>query len=340
MTAINSQGTVIRALGGNAFIAVMKLVAWGVSGSGAMLSEAIHSLADVANQALLLFGLRHAERGPDNRHQYGYGQAAFFWALVSALGIFFLGCGVTLYHGIHELLHPPETMSSGWLTWSVLIGSFLIESWVLVGAIRQVYAAKPVDMGILAYLPKIKDPMLAAVLLEDLAACVGILFAIAGIGLTWLTGDPVWDGIASVLIGLLLGVVAVVLVRLNQRYLLGHAIDPEIDEGIRQILLARPSIEAAVLLQSRWVGPSTFVYRAEVDFDGAWFASELEDHYLVLFESADDHAQLRRLLATYTEHVSRLVAREVDQIEALIRDRYPGALFVMLEPHSWPREMA
>ena len=330
----------MRALGGNAFIAVMKLVAWGVSGSGAMLSEAIHSLADVANQALLLFGLRHAERGPDNRHQYGYGQAAFFWALVSALGIFFMGCGVTVYHGIHELMNPPESMHAGWLTWSVLTGSFVIEGWVLVGAVRQVYQAKPEHMGILAYLPKIKDPMLAAVLLEDFAACAGIVFATVGIGLTWLTGDPVWDGLASICIGVLLGVVALVLVRLNQRYLLGHAIDPEIDEGIRQILLARPSIEAAVLLQSRWVGPSTFVYRAEVDFDGAWFASELESHYLLLFEATHDHEQMRRLLATYTEHVSRLVAREVDVIEDLIRARYPEALFIMLEPHDWPHEMA
>ena len=338
MAGHSSRGTVIRAFSGNAFIAVMKLAAWLVSGSGAMLSEAIHSFADVANQGLLLVGLRHAERGPDKRHQYGYGLAAFFWALVSAMGIFFIGCGVTVYHGVHQLLHPPEILVTGWLTWTVLATSFAIEGWVLVGALRHVYRDKPANVGLLAHLPKLKDPMMVAVLLEDFAACIGVILAIIGIGLTWLTGDPIWDAIASILIGLLLGVVALVLVRMNQRYLLGHAIDPETEAGIRAILLTRPSIEAAVLVQSRWVGPATFVYKAEVDFDGAWFAAQLEPYYAAIFESTDDHEQMRSLLATYTEHVSRLVAREVDVIEELIRASYPEALFIMLEPHAWVSE--
>ncbi len=333
-----SRSTVLKALGGNSFIAVMKLTAWFVSGSGAMLSEGIHSLADVGNQALLVLGMRHAERGPDNRHQYGYGQAAFFWALVSALGIFFIGCGVTTYHGVHQLMHPPENLTAGWLTWSVLTISFLIEGWVLYAAVKHVYDIKPDDTGFIAYLPRIKDPMLVAVLLEDLAACTGVLIAVAGIGLTWWTGDPMWDGIASVMIGLLLGVVALVLVRMNQRYLLGHAVDPEIDAGIRKILLERPSIEAAVLVQSRWVGPSTFVYKAEVDFDGAWFAEQLAPYYTAIFEATSDHDAMHALLATYTEHVSRLVAREVDVIEDIIKARYPQALFIMLEPHAWVSE--
>lgn len=327
-----SKGTVIRALSGNSIIAGLKLTAWAVSGSGAMLSEGIHSLADTGNQALLLLGLQQAEKGPDERHQFGYGQAAFFWALVSALGIFFLGCGATLYHGISTVLHPPERLDVGWLTWSVLGLSFAIDGWVLASAVQSVLADRPAGKRLLRHVGDLKDPMLLAVLLEDLAACTGVLLAIGGILAAEMTGNTIWDGVASILIGLLLGLVALVLVRMNQRYLLGHAVDPEIEQGIRHILLSRPSVESVAQVRSRWVGPSTFVYKAEVDFDGRWFAGQLAEGYSHLFEHTDDHEAMLRLLAVYTEHVSRLVANEVDVVEGLIRTRYPQAAFIVLEP--------
>lgn len=327
-----SEHTVIRALVGNSVVASLKFGAFAVSGSGAMLSEAIHTLADVGNQALLLLGLRQAERAPDTRHPYGYGQASFFWALVSALGIFFLGCGVTVAHGVQALVHPPEHLESGWLTWVVLAISFLLDGWALAGAIAQLRAERPEGMPWRAYAKRLTDPMLLAVLLEDSVACFGVLVAILGIALANYTGNPMWDALASVVIGLLLGFVAVTLVRMNQRFLLGSAVDPEIDDGVRQILAARDSIEDVHRIQSRWVGPSTFAYKAEVDFDGRWFAHELEAAYAPVFKEATDPDAVKLLLGVYTEHVARLMAREVDEIESQIAARFPQAAFIELEP--------
>lgn len=327
-----SEQTVVRALAGNSAVAVLKIIAFAVSGSGAMLSEAIHTLADVGNQGLLLLGLRQARKGPDTRHPYGYGQASFFWALVSALGIFFLGCGVTVAHGVESLVHPPERIEVGWLTWAVLAFSFALDGWVFLGAIAQLRAERPAGMSWGEYWRRLKDPMLLAVLLEDSVACLGVLAAIVGIMLSWWTGNPVWDALASIVIGLLLGMVAVILVRMNQRFLLGSAVDPEIDAGIREILASRASIEAVHRVQSRWVGPSAFAYKAEVDFDGTYFAAELEGMYGEVFEKVQDRSSVRSLLAVYTEHVARLMAHEVDAIETEIARRYPQAAFIELEP--------
>ena len=311
MAGHGSEATVIRALVGNGTVAVLKLIAWGYSGSGAMLSEAIHTLADVGNQALLLLGIRHARRAPDSHHPWGYGQAAFFWALVSALGIFFLGAGVTIYHGVESLYHPPEHLAIGWLTWVVLALAFVIDGWVLLGALRQLVNDRPEGMAWGVYLGKIKDPMLLAVLLEDFAACVGVLLAVVGILASWYTGDPTYDALASITIGLLLAAVAIFLVRLNQRFLIGQAVDPEIATGIHELLVQMPSIESVHSVQSRWIGPATFAYKAEVDFDGAWFAAQLEHTWREDFAEVTDSDAMSTLMRGYTE-----------------------AAFIMLEPHG------
>ena len=162
MAGKGSESTVISALIGNSTIAVLKFAAWFVSGSGAMLSEAIHTLADVGNQALLLVGLRQAKKAPDEKHPFGYGQAAFFWALVSAIGIFFMGCGVTVYHGISTLVHPPEQLEVGWLTWGTLALSFVIDGWVFLVALKSLWRGRPHGMAWTLYIQRIKDPMLTA----------------------------------------------------------------------------------------------------------------------------------------------------------------------------------
>jgi zinc transporter 9 len=328
-----SKTTVLWALGGNAFIAALKFVAYALTGSGAMLSEGIHTLADVGNQALLLLGLQHAERHADDRHQYGYGIAAFFWALVSALGIFFLGAGVTLYHGVHTITHPPEALHFGWITWGTLGISLLIDGVVLTQAVRQINRSRPDGVGFFAHLLTVRDPSVVAVFMEDSAACLGVLFAAAGIGLTQWTGDPRWDGMASILIGLLLGAVALYLVRMNQRYLLGSAVDEDTLASIRHLLDHRASIESVHSVQTRWVGPSSFAYKAEIDFDGAWFANQLADRFAADVVGANER-NVRRVLTAYTEATAALVAAEVDAIEAEITARHPNAVYILLEPHG------
>ena len=142
-----AHNTVMRAMIGNSIITVLKFLTYLRTGSPAMLSETVHTLVDTGNQAILLVGLKEASKGSDERHPYGYGRNAFFWALVSALGLFWAGAGVTVYHGIGELLHPPEHLEVGWETWSILGLSFGIDGWVLWKTIEELYRTKPKNIS-------------------------------------------------------------------------------------------------------------------------------------------------------------------------------------------------
>lgn len=259
----SSKDVVIRAMIGNSAITILKTLVWLKTGSSAMLSEAIHSLVDTGNQGILILGLRQAAGVPDKKHQYGYGRAAYFWSLISALGIFWLGAGVTITHGVQSLINPPEELVLSWEVWTVLGASFMIDGWVLRRAVQELISTKPSGMSLFRHFRRIKDPFMMAVLLEDMSACTGVVMAAVGIGATHVTGNPLWDSIASISIGALLGGVAVTLIRLNQRYLLGQSVEPEIEKGIRELLLSRPSIDNVYAVQSQWVGPSTFSYKVQ-----------------------------------------------------------------------------
>ncbi|TYZ62716.1 hypothetical protein PybrP1_008558 [[Pythium] brassicae (nom. inval.)] len=336
----SSKDVVVRAMIGNSAITVLKTLVWLKTGSSAMLSEAIHSLVDTGNQGLLILGLRQAAGVPDKKHQYGYGRAAYFWSLISALGIFWLGAGVTITHGVQSLLHPPEQLVLSWEVWTVLGASFLIDGYVLRRAVQELLSTKPPGMSLYEHFRRVKDPFMMAVLLEDMSACTGVLMAVAGIGATHVTGNPLWDSVASISIGALLGGVAVTLIRLNQRYLLGQSVEPEIEKGIRELLLSRPSIDNVYAVQSQWVGPSTFSYKAEVDFDGTYLAAKLLQMYKPVFlEAKDLENDLPLILSWYAEDVTRLVEKEVQEVEEEIRAFYPEAAFIELEPDSKESEM-
>lgn len=238
-----SKNVVMRAMAGNTAITILKTVAWLKTGSSAMLSEAIHSLVDTGNQAILVLGLRQAAGVPDKKHQYGYGRAAYFWSLISALGIFWLGSGVTITHGMQCLINPPSELTLSWEIWGVLACSFLIDGWVLKRAVQELLETKPPNISLYRYIKYIKDPFMMAVLLEDLTACSGVLIAACGIGATHITGNPLWDSLASISIGLLLGGVAVTLIRMNQRFLLGQSVEPGMSftssSGTNHIILCR-----------------------------------------------------------------------------------------------------
>nr|CCA18664.1 zinc transporter putative [Albugo laibachii Nc14] len=321
----------MRAMAGNTAITILKTLAWLKTGSSAMLSEAIHSLVDTGNQAILVLGLRQAAGVPDKKHQYGYGRAAYFWSLISALGIFWLGSGVTITHGMQCLINPPTELTLSWEIWSVLACSFLIDGWVLKRAVQELLETKPPNISLVRYIKYIKDPFMMAVLLEDMTACTGVVIAACGIGATHITGNPLWDSLASISIGLLLGGVAVTLIRMNQRFLLGQSVEPEIEKGIRALLLARPSIDNVYAVQSQW---------AEVDFDGTYLAAKLLHIYKPVFmESKQLENDLPLMLAWYAEDVTRLVEKEVQEVEEEIRALYPEAAFIELEPDSKESEM-
>jgi len=332
-----TQKNVKRALFGNIMISIAKLGAWFSSGSSAMLSEFIHSLVDCGNQALLLVGLKATNNAADLTHPYGYGKSIYFWALVSAVGTFWLGAGVSMRHSIEELLHP-SIQQITWHVWGVLGISLCVDGYVFYKTLSDCMKEIPLKKikSFHKYFWTIRDPATIAILLEDGAACIGIIFASSGILMAHVTQNPIYDGLAGVGISALLAGMGLVLVRLNQRVLIGRAVDPEIITGIEQILLQRRSVDNVYSVQSQWTGSDEFSYKAAIDFDGTFLAAQLIPRYHNEFIQIKDtlETDLPLLLCWYAEDVVRTIEREVRHIESEIRQVYPGATYIELEPDS------
>lgn len=324
-----------RALLGNVVIAGSKLAAWFCSQSSSMMSEFIHSCVDCANQYLLLKGLRDSSKAPDRKHPYGYGKSVYFWALVSALGTFFMGFGISMSHAWGELMNPslhdigPEVLG-------VLMLSFAIDGYVLTKTLREVREEIPEGVTLWAHIQTMRDPAILAILLEDGAACFGVLMAIAGTTASHYTGMPIYDGLAGVGISILLGTMGFTLARMNYRFLLGQAVDKDMTDKIENILKSRRSIDTVASVQSQWTGPDTFSYKAEVGFDGTFLAAKLmpthEKEFFAIRGSMEKDLSL--VLSWYAEDVIRTVEREVRILEAQIRQKYPAAEYIELEPMS------
>jgi cation diffusion facilitator family transporter len=230
MKAENTKVLII-ALAANLGIAVAKFVAAAITGSSAMLTEGVHSLVDSTNQLLLMYGQKRARKPADAAHPGGYGRELYFWSFVVALLVFALGAGVSVYEGIIHVLEP-EPAVSPLIAYAVLVIAFLLEGGSTVAAFREFDGARRGKSWWLA-LTSTKDATTVIVLLENGAAMAGILVAAIGLGISQMTGDPRFDGIASIAIGLLLGVVAIFLAREAKGLLIGEAADPELIAGIR-----------------------------------------------------------------------------------------------------------
>lgn len=239
-----------RALYGNTIICVAKLGAWISSGSSVMFSEFVHSVVDCGNQSLLLKGINDSNNDADRTHPYGYGKAVYFWALVSALGTFFLGAGLSMSHAVGELMEPSLQEISREV-WGVLALSFVIDGYVLHKTVSDVLESKPSHISLSKHISNLRDPATMAVLLEDGAACLGIVIAIAGIGASHMTGMLVFDGIAGVGVSCLLGAMGVALVRVNHRFLLGQGVSKEMTDNIEKIVKSRRSIDNVYRIQSQ-----------------------------------------------------------------------------------------
>ncbi len=328
--AATSKGTVLGAVIGNAALFAIKTVAFLVSGSGAMLSEAIHSFADTSNQALLFVGIQRSERPADARYPYGYGAERYLFALLSAAGIFVLGCGVSVYHGIRNLIHPHHLDLTP-LVFIVLGISLLVEGVIFVVALRSVMAQKG-DTPLFTYIGRATDPTAVAVLLEDFVACLGVIIAAAGILLSQATHSPMWDALASIIIGLMLGAVAVWLAWSNRRLILGPAIAPEIVGDIVGFLEAQPSVRRVERFRTRVLGAHQFRLSAEVEFDPAWLG---EEEARVAREAAptkaEDDATWTRYTSGMAERMLDRIGAEVDRIEAALVERHPELVHVDVE---------
>ena len=270
----HGEETVMRAMVGNAVITALKGAMYLKTGSSAMGAEFVHSLVDVGNQSILLKGLKEQKKVADSKHEYGYERTVYFYSLVSAMGLFWGGAVINIGLGSYHLIHPPAGdlahAISGWECWTVLAFSFLIDGYVLYKTFAPMYRHKPEHQSWGAYLDQVKDPMILSVLFEDLAACTGIVICIGGMGLTLLTGSPVYDAAASIMIGILLGRVALYLTNMNKRYLIGEAIDDDTQLEIKNILEQRPGIDRVGSVRTQWLGPTKFSYKADVDFDGTY----------------------------------------------------------------------
>ncbi len=320
----HSKASVVAAVAGNLIITILKTGAWFLSGSGAMLSEAIHSAADSANQALLLFGISRADRPATPKHPYGFGRERYVWALISAMGIFVFGCGVTLYHGIHQLLHPEPTNVT-WITWVVLGLAFVIDGYVLSVAIKEARAHKG-DSSWMSYLKNKADPMLLAVLFEDGIAVFGILVASAGIGLSLWTGYPIFDGIASVIIALLLGLLAFVLALKNKSLLVGESAEPEIVEKIRAVLNDKDAVASIGSMRTRVIGAGEHAVDVNLDIDSKVVVEQVLPEFAELFKSGDTE-----LVRAFGHRVVERMGEVVDELEKEIKERVPSATLIDIE---------
>ena len=260
--------TVVIAFAANLLIAVAKTVAAVLTSSASMLAEAAHSWADTGNEIFLLVAERRGERGRDRRHPMGFGREAYVWSMFAAFGLFSAGAVVSIWHGISELRHPEEASDYG-IAYVVLGISFLLEGASFTQAFRQARrAAKELGRGLLDHVLNTSNPTLRAVFFEDAAALIGILLAVTGIGLHQITGSPVPDAVGSILVGLLLGVVAVVLIDRNRRFLVGELVRPEMRERVLRGLLERPDIDRVTYLHLEFLGPGRMYLVAAVDMSG------------------------------------------------------------------------
>lgn len=324
MSAPSSVKAVVAALLGNTFVTVIKLVAFFLSGSGAMLSEAIHSAADTGNQLLLFIGLKRGTREADDRFHYGYGGERFVFGMLSAAGIFFLGCGITIYHGITSLLSPhmPQLTAT---TFIVLGVAFVIEGGVLMYAVSSINKQRG-EVPFLRFVRGHADPATLAILLEDGAAVLGLVLAAIGIGLAYATGNPMWDSIGSIVVGILLGIVAYYLVRENRELLLGRAVPEGIEDKFTEIVLRQASVRSIRDVKTRQLTPETFIFKAEITLDNDYLAASLGRSLPAVLDRQRDQ-MMRRIAAVATE----FVATEVAAIEKAVRAEIPQAKHIDLE---------
>ncbi|MFM7270540.1 MAG: cation diffusion facilitator family transporter [Actinomycetes bacterium] len=292
-----SRRAIIAALLANLGIAVSKVVAFAITRSTSMLAEAIHSFADTGNQALLILGGRRARRAPDAEHPFGHGTERYFWAFIVALVLFTLGGLFAIFEGVEKLRHPHE-LDSPIVAVLVLIVAIVLESFSLRTAVRE---ATPPRHGRPwhRFIRETRNPELPVVLLEDIGALTGLVLALAGVLLAWVTHEPRWDAAGSISIGALLCVIAAVLAVEMKSLLIGESADPEVESSVRAAVLDGPEVRSIIHLRTMHLGPEEILVAAKVELA----PTDLEG-----------------------------VAHGIDATEARIRAVVPEATTIYLEP--------
>ena len=302
-----STRAIVAALAANLGIALSKFVACVLTGSSSMLAEAIHSVADSGNQGLLLVGGKRARRDATPAHPFGYGRERYLYAFIVSVVLFSVGGLFAIYEGFHKVRDPHGIDEWQWVPVAVLLVAIGLESFSFRTAIVESNHTRGAESW-WSFVRHAKAPELPVVLLEDFAALLGLLFALIGVGMTLLTGNGVWDGVGTLMIGGLLVVVAVFLSVETRSLLLGESATPEAVRRIEAALLAEPSVQRIIHMRTLHLGPEELLVAAKIAVAG------------------DDTASL--------------VARAIDGAEARIRAAEPMARVIYLEPDVWSAEKA
>ena len=295
-----SRKAIAAAFFANLGIAISKFVAFGLTGAASMLAEAIHSVADTGNQGLLFLGGQRAQKAATRLHQFGYGRERYFWSFVVAVVLFSLGAMFALYEGINKLIHPHE-LESATIAFVVLGAAIVLEAFSLRTAVREARPARG-ERSWWTYIRTARLPELPVVLLEDVGALTGLVFALAGVGATVATDDPTYDALGSISIGVLLAVIAVVLMVEMKSLLIGEAAEPHEQAAIRVAIEDDPRVERIIHLRTQHLGPEELLVAAKVDL-GSRRADELYD--------------------------------QIDALEARVRAAVPTARVIYIEPDEF-----
>lgn len=293
-----SRRVVFAALSANLVIAAVKYVVAVISGSSAMLAEAIHSTTDTLNQVLLLVGMRGSRRRADELHPFGFAGESYFWSFIVAIMLFTMGAVFSVWEGVHKLLHP-EPIENVLFVYIVLLFAMAAEGYSFWVASREVNRQRR-SSSVLAYLRQTKKSALIVVFLEDFAALTGLLTALVLVGLQQLTGVLVFDGIASIIIGGILGTVAVFLGREIKSLLIGESADPALVSGVVEIVRQAPAVQRILDVRTLQMGPDEVLLALKLEFAATLHADQISDR--------------------------------INEMEVRIRARYPEARRIFIEP--------
>ncbi|MGW0478216.1 cation diffusion facilitator family transporter [Nonomuraea sp. NPDC003214] len=298
MSAGGGTKAIVAALVANLSIATAKFVAAVFTGSSSMLAEGIHSVADSGNQALLLLGGKRAQRERDQKHPFGYGRERYFYAFVVAVVLFAIGALFSLYEGFHKLSDPHAVESPQW-AFGVLIFAIIAEAFSFRTAIKESNAVRG-NQSWMAFIRRSKSPELPVIVLEDLGALLGLIFALFGVTMAVITGDGRWDAVGTLMIGVLLAVISVVLAIETKSLLVGEGAAPEMETQIRAALDATPQVDRVIHMRTLHIGPEELLVAAKI-------------------------------AVTHNDTAAE-VAAGIDEAERRIREAVPIARVIYLEP--------
>ncbi|KOP25912.1 cation transporter [Hapalosiphon sp. MRB220] len=300
MASDSSKKTIFAAMGANLAIAITKFIAAAITGSSAMISEGIHSIVDTADQLLLLLGIRMSQKPADDSHPFGYGQELYFWTFIVAILIFAIGGGMSIYEGITHLINPTPLEDPMW-NYIVLGVAILFEGFSWTVALREFLPTKG-QQNFWQAIKSSKDPTVFTVLFEDSAAILGLLVALIGIFLGHLFNNIYFDGIASIIIGTILAIVAVLLAIESKGLLVGESANPQTINNIRSLSTTEPGVQKVMRVLTMQLAPKEVLLNLEIQF--------------------------------YQSLTGEEIALTVDKLEAKIRQKHPEIKQIFIEAKS------